>query len=380
MMLTSGNLYWNKKEKIKRIYPYVTTDIKCDVLVVGGGITSAITAYFLAKEGMNVVVCEKNIIGYGSTSATTALLEYQVDIDLHKLDKIIGKNNAKKIFEMCLSAIDDIDMIDKELGKKTEFRRKAALYYTNKFMQKGNIVKEYEARKQAGFNVKYVDNNDTINISAGILSPNGSGDLNPYKFTIELFNYLSKMDNVSIFENTEIRDVKCNYDTTVCLTNNRFKIKSDKIVFCTGFDTVKYTKLNNVTLYKTFSLVTKPIPELSKLDTSFTGRDMQDPYHYIRFTKDNRIILGGEDVKINSKMTDENYMRTLSNEKYNKLYNYLDKIAYNIEDLNIENAFCGTFADTTDTLPIIDELENMPNCFCNLGFGSNGILYSVIRC
>ena len=378
MNLTSGNLYWNKKDKIKKTYPYVTEDLKCDVLVVGGGITGAITAYFLAKEGMNVILCEKNIIGYGSTSATTALLEYQVDIDLYKLEKLIGVHNAKRIYELCLEAIDDIDMIDKELGKKTEFRRRAALYFTNKFMQKGSIVKEYEARKNSGFNVKYVDNNDTLNISAGILSPNSSGDLNPYKFTTELIEYLNKMDNVKIFENTEIRDIKCAYDTTTCLTNNRFRIKSDKIIFCTGFDTLKYTKIPNATLYKTFSLITKPIAELTNLDTTYTGRDMQEPYHYIRFTKDNRIIFGGEDVKINNKMTEEEYMRNLSNDKYNKLFNHLNKLLYNIKEFDIECAFNGTFADTTDTLPVIDELENMPNCFCNLGYGSNGILYSVI--
>ena len=34
--------------------------------------------------------------------------------------------------------------------------------------------------------------------------------------------------------------------------------------------------------------------------------------------------------------------------------------------------------NTKDGLPIVDELPNMPNCFCNLAFGSNGILYSVI--
>jgi ribulose 1,5-bisphosphate synthetase/thiazole synthase len=68
MQLTNGSVFWTKKNTIKNTYSYLTKDIHCDVLVVGGGITGAITAYYLAKEGMNVVVVEKNyrIWQYGS--------------------------------------------------------------------------------------------------------------------------------------------------------------------------------------------------------------------------------------------------------------------------------------------------------------------------
>ena len=51
---------------------------------------------------------------------------------------------------------------------------------------------------------------------------------------------------------------------------------------------------------------------------------------------------------------------------------------YNIDEIPIEFAFNSTVANTKDSLPIIDEIPNMPNAFCNLGFGQNEILYSVI--
>ena len=59
MQLTNGNLYWQKKSKIANTYPYLTGDTTCDVLVIGGGINGALTAYFLAQEGANVIVVEK---------------------------------------------------------------------------------------------------------------------------------------------------------------------------------------------------------------------------------------------------------------------------------------------------------------------------------
>jgi len=56
-------IYWKKKSKIQKIYPYLTKDTICDVLIIGGGISGALTTYFLAKAGVNVVVIEKNIVG-----------------------------------------------------------------------------------------------------------------------------------------------------------------------------------------------------------------------------------------------------------------------------------------------------------------------------
>ena len=118
MQLTNGNLYWEKKSKIAKTYPYLTNDISFDVLFIGGGINGAITAYFLAKEGAKVVVVEKNILGYGSTSAASALLEYQLDNDMYKLEKSIGAKATNRVYYLCLDALDKIEKI---CGKKPDF-------------------------------------------------------------------------------------------------------------------------------------------------------------------------------------------------------------------------------------------------------------------
>lgn len=378
MQLTNGNVFWTKKDEIKNTYSYITKDIHCDVLVVGGGIAGAITAYYLAKEGMDVIIVEKNIIGYGSTSISAAILEYSLDTDLYKLEKIFGNHSSKRLYDLCLNAISDIENIDKEIGKKSDFRKRDSIYFTNKMMQKSSISKEYEARKKAGFDVSYIEQNSTINLSSGILTKNCAADIDPYKFTTELFEYINKLKNVIIYENTEIKDIKCNYDNVVCTTNNKFKIQADKLIFASGIETLKYIKTNIVELYKDFSIVTKPLTQLSKVDTSYVIKDMCEPRHYLRFTKDNRIIYTGENMKICPKMASEKYMKNLSNDKYSRLNSCLNKLLHNIDSCEIDYAYNGTYADTIDSLPIIDEIEDMPNCLCNLGFGSNGIIFSII--
>ena len=378
MRVNYGKLFWQDKSKINKIYPYLTHDIKADVLVIGGGIASALTTYFLAKEGANVVVVEKNIIGHGNTIADNATLEYELESEIFKLEKTIGKIPAERIYKLCLDAIDKTESINKEFKSPTGFTRQDNIYFTNKFMQKGSIAKEFEMRKKAGFDAVYIDSHSLVNLNSGIVTKSASAVLNPYMFTQGLFEYLDEFENVHIFENTSVDDIKCGVDHVECKTNNNFKIKADKLIFASGIETLKYLDNSPAELYKTFTIVTKPIDKLKNFNTNFTARDSLEPSHVLRFAPNNRIIYSGEEVKFTEKFMDKKYLNNVSNDKYKKLFNNLQKTLYNIDDIPIEFAFNSTVANTKDSLPIIDEIPNMSNSFCNLGFGQNGILYSVI--
>ena len=129
MQLNSGKIYWKSKSKINKIYPYLTHDIKADILVIGGGISGALTTYFLAKEGANVVTVEKNIIGYGNTIADTAALEYQLESEISRLEKNIGKKGATRVYKLCLDAISKIENINKEFKTPTGFSRQDNIFF-----------------------------------------------------------------------------------------------------------------------------------------------------------------------------------------------------------------------------------------------------------
>lgn len=378
MRVNNGKIYWQDKSKINKVYPYLTHDIKADVLVIGGGIAGALTTYFLAIEGANVVVAEKNIIGHGNTIADNAALEYELESEIYKLEKSVGKIQAGRIYKLCLDALDKIERINKEFKSPTGFTRQDNLYFTNKLMQKGNVAKEYELRKKAGFDAVYIDSHSLVNLNSGIVTKSGSAVLNPYMFTQGLFEYLDSLDNVHIFENTNVEDIKCKIDSVECKTNNNFKIKSDKLIFASGIETLKYLESSPAELYKTFTIVTKPIDKLKNFNINFTARDSLEPSHILRFAPNNRIIYSGEEVKFSDRFMDNKYLNNVSSDKYKKLYNNLQKTLYNIDEIPIEFAFNSTVANTKDSFPIIDEIPNMPNTFCNLGFGQNGILYSVI--
>ena len=244
------------------------------------------------------------------------------------------------------------------------------------------MAKEFEARKNAGFDSTLIDSHTLLNINTGILTKNGSAILNPYEFTQDLFEYLNSYENVRIFENTNVEKIKCFLNGVECRTNNNFKIKSNSLIFTSGIDTLKYIENDDlIELYKTFTIVSSPLIEkeyLKNRNVNFTARDIVEPNHYLRFDNNGRIIFSGENTKYNQKFLNKKYMTNVANEKYKRLSNYLNKLFNNEYKIPIEYSYNSNYVGTKDNLPIIDEIPDMPNCFCNLGYGSNGILYSAI--
>ena len=78
MDLVSPQPFWPLKNGLLGVYPPLRKDIACDVVVLGGGISGAFVAETLAGEGLRVVVLDKREIGGRSTSASTALLQYEI--------------------------------------------------------------------------------------------------------------------------------------------------------------------------------------------------------------------------------------------------------------------------------------------------------------
>ena len=101
-------------------YSYLNENITTDVLIIGAGVSGAITAYYMAEEGYNVTVVDKNIIGYGSTSANVGMLDIQLGMETNKLTKIIGERKTKKCFELMLDSIEELKKITSKLANRVK--------------------------------------------------------------------------------------------------------------------------------------------------------------------------------------------------------------------------------------------------------------------
>ena len=123
-----GEPIFARINKIENKYDYLSEDIDTEVIIVGGGVTGSILGYYLSKNNINCVILEKNIAGYGSTSITTALLQYELDTTLRELEQFTDYDNIIQSYKLGIKALDEIDEFIKKYGNKCNYKKEIPYY------------------------------------------------------------------------------------------------------------------------------------------------------------------------------------------------------------------------------------------------------------
>lgn len=376
MNLKSGYPFSIIKNGIPNNYPKLEADITTDIVILGAGITGALVRYHLVKEGIKCITIDARTIGFGSTSASTSLLQYEIDVPLYKLSEIIGKEKAERAYKLCDKAIDDLEGIAKEL-KVEEFESKNSLYYAKDKKDADWLKQEYEARKEAGFKVNYltqkeVQNQYGIESYGAILSHHGA-QTNAYVMAHELLKYKSDKKEFAVYDRSPIKDITHKKEGVVLKTENGYTIKAKKLVYATGYEVVEFIDKPIVDLFSTYAVVSEQYNERNFWKDEVLIWNTADPYLYIRTTIDNRVLIGGRDDEFsNPKKRDK-----LLKRKTKQLTNDVNKLFPKLNFIP-EFSWAGTFGSTKDGLPYIGSYKEKPNSYFALGFGGNGITFSVI--
>ena len=376
MNLKSGYPYSLIKDGLVCNYPKLEENIRTDVVVLGGGISGALTAWHLVEKKFSCVVLDARSIGLGSTCASTSLLQYEIDVPLYKLSEQIGKQKAAKAYCLCKEAIDKLAAIAEKTGV-TEFKRKPSLYYAAFKKDIPGLKKEFEARKKAGFRIKYLKDDDVkqitgINAPAALLSADGA-QTNAYLFTHCLHQYAIKR-GLQVFDRSPVISIEPVKKGVKLKTVNNRTIFAKKVIHATGYEAAQYIEKRIVNLASTFAVISEPLSKQG----SFWKKNMliwntADPYLYMRTTADNRILVGGRDEDFYSPLKRDKLIR----QKTRLLTGDFKKVFPGIEFIP-EFSWAGTFGSTKDGLPYIGQYKKLPNNYFALGFGGNGITFSII--
>lgn len=370
-----GDCIFTRINKSKKQYEYLTDDIDTDVIIIGGGVTGAILGYYFSKNNINCVILEKSRIGHGSTCITTALLQYELDSNAMELKKYTSIENIIKSYNLGIKALDEIQEFVDNHGNSCDFKRVDSFLYTAMKLEKKEMEEEYNIRKDSGLPVEFIDENNNpflFDVKGGVLAKGGGAVLDPYKFTHHLIDVSCKQ-GLRAYENTEAIDVKYCANGVTVETVYGYKVKGKIVIAATGYNTALFTKRNFGTKTTTFNIATRPIDNIENIYKNVVIRDNKDPYNYFRTTRDNRLIIGGEDINF----IPDIYNEELCNKSYEKLEQRLKSLFPNL-NIQIEYRYCGAFASTQDNLGFIGkEPDNSKLWYC-LGYGANGILFAML--
>ncbi|RYE70967.1 MAG: FAD-binding oxidoreductase, partial [Oxalobacteraceae bacterium] len=156
MDLKSGYPFWSIRNGLMRAYPRLEQDTHCEVAIVGGGVTAALIAHELLKHGHEVVVVEQREIGWGSTSASTALLQYEIDTPMIALANHYGMPAAALAYGACAQAILDLQGLCNTLGG-CDFSRQDSLYYASRSRDLDDLRSELDTRRTHKLPVEWIE-------------------------------------------------------------------------------------------------------------------------------------------------------------------------------------------------------------------------------
>lgn len=376
MDLKSGFPFWLIKSGLLYNYPTLNDSIETEVVVLGGGISGALSAYYLTEAGIDCIVVDARSIGLGSTCASTSLLQYEIDVPLCELQKMIGYKNAVRSYQLCADAINKLKEISTKIGFD-KFEYKKSLYFAASKKDVSFLKEEFKIRKENNFDVSLLESKDItnrfgFNSPGGILSELGA-QTDAYSFTHALHQYNLKK-GTKVFDRVNVTKIHHTKNEVILTTQNKKSIKAKKLIYAVGYEAVNFISKKIVDLLSTYAIISE-----QNDDDNFAWPEevllwnTDDPYLYLRTTQDRRIIIGGRDEKF----YDPAKRDKLLDQKSERLEKDFKKIFPNIS-FNKEYQWTGTFGSTKDGLPFIGNYKKLPNSLFSLGFGGNGITFSQI--
>lgn len=376
MDLKSNEPFWLLKNGLITSYPSLKSNKDCDVLIIGGGITGSLIAHQMISDGFKTILIDKRELCNGSTSATTSMLQYEIDVPLFELEELIGKKGAVESYKACSDAIDSLEKLSKQIRSDAGFKRKKSLYFASKKKDVSWLKDEYAARKNAGFDVKWLEADQIVekfgleNTYGGIVSRQGAS-IDAFKFAHELFKH-NVRKGLEIFDKTEMIKVEYHKGFNLVTVDSGFQIKAKKVIYCIGYESKNLIKENFVDLKSTFAIVSEIDDYKFKNMDSTLVWNTDDPYIYMRTTDDGRLLIGGGDEDFN----DAAKRDALLDKKEKEILKNLKKIKPDYH-FYTDFVWAGTFGETKDGLPYIGEHKKFKNSYFVLGFGGNGITFSV---
>jgi len=377
MDLYAGLPYWLIKNPLFNGKHALHENIYTDVAIIGSGITGALVANELCSHGIHCAVIDKRALCTGSSAASTAQLQYEIDIPLSQLLKKVSEQTAVTAYTTGLQSINDIETVFKKNKLDAEFERKPTLYLASDKKGLKAIEEEYNARKQHGLPVDFLDAatlKKEYNIDKpGALRNDTSAQMDAYKSAILLLNHHHKHSGLQLYPYTPVTSYQATDTGYDLYTEQGYIITCKHLVIAAGYEAGTFLPKKIMQLLSTYALVSEPVSKEALWKDECLIWETARPYFYMRTTRDNRIMLGGEDINFkNESLRDALLERKTANliSKFEALFP--DK------KLKVDMSWCGTFSATKDGLPYIGEYPGMKKMHFALGYGGNGITFSMI--
>ncbi|HEY2249098.1 MAG TPA: FAD-dependent oxidoreductase [Bradyrhizobium sp.] len=370
--LRSSHTPWKTPSRIPhQIKP---GSFRCDVLIVGAGITGALVAERLTREGRDVVIVDREHPTQGSTFASTAMLLWDIDRSLSQLVEAYGYERAVRAYQASHGAARGLIRLISQCGVTCDLRRRNALYLTVD-ENSDHLGAESALRSRAGLPTAFLAHSALkerfgILRSGAVLSPDAA-DADPAALAAGLLDVALRRGAQLRKGEAVVFDSRAS-KVTIGFEDG-FEAEAKHVVLATGYVMPPIVQGRMQRVSSSWAIATAPQPANLWPERALIWEAAQN-YHYARTTEDGRIIFGGEDDRKLVKPAERDAAtaakaRTLAQDL---------KALWPRAETSIDYQWSGTFDTTDDGLPLIGPVNGAPRLCAAYGYGGNGITFSYL--
>lgn len=348
-------------------------EITTDVVIVGGGLTGCACALAFAAAGVKAVLVEAARIGGGATAASPGLLRQTPDASFHESAALHGVRTSRHVWQGFRRAALDFTAALRRAGVRADVIPQDLVVLSREPEGARWLRKDVSARRDAGLDASWLNARAvaaaTRIAAAGGIRTKGEA-LDPYRACLGLASAAASR-GAQIHEQSRARRIRATRKSVVVTTEGGV-VTADGVVIATSAlpDDLRALRRHFAPVMS-YAAVTQPMPAVVRRETgprTAAVRDTHDPPRFVRWLKDDRVLVsGGDRPSLSGRSRDK-----LLVPQVNELMYELTTLYPAISGLQPEWGWDVDSYGSPDGLPVIGPHRNFPRHLFALGQGRHG--------
>ena len=231
--------------------------------MIGAGISGALIGESLSEAGLKVAILDRRGPADGSTAASTAMLQYELDTPLHVMASRIGQDRAERMWRRSRLSVDALRERTERLGISADTATRGSIYLDGNVLDSDGLAREAEARRRAGFEVELlkpaaVEERYGISGRHAIIGF-GNYSADPRRLASG-FLMVAISRGARLYAPVDVAAIDARDDGVTLETAHGPTIAADHLVVASGYEMLKGIPRMGNTIISSWSISTRPQP------------------------------------------------------------------------------------------------------------------------
>jgi len=376
MKTTYGRSPWIEQFPTSRLpgYPQHKGHVDTDVVIIGGGLTGAATAYAFAAAHIKVALVEADRLGQGGSGTSIGWIADDPGVSFAHVEKTYGVRHARRVFQSWRRAALDFSSLIRRLNLKSHLESRATIHIASDHDDVAALERDQKARKQAGVEASVLKPRATdseVAIAAQALRTRDGATLDPYRTTLGLAA-AAVARGALCFERSPATRIVFR-PKWVDVTTKAGTIRASRVIVATGAPTplvrqlMRHCWIDSSFLALTDSIPAKIRQQLGRREAVI--RDSARPEHVVRWVGDDRLLVAGA----TSERVPERLREKTVVQRTGQLMYELSTMYPDISGIAPMYGWESPLARTVDGLPYIGPHRNLPRHLFAFGDSSHSV-------